>query len=103
MLQVNLQSLLQLMLTSSYKTGIESESNIVQISPIRLSKKLHLQGSRLFNVQYLCNVIKTISEYSIKCGAVVDLIDAVQRNGLASKLLATCSKCNEEFLFSSCN
>ena len=26
-----------------------------------------------------------------------------QRNGLASRMLARCSKCNEEFLFSSCN
>ena len=37
------------------------------------------------------------------CGAVVELIGEVQRNGIASRLLATCSKCHEEFLFSSCN
>ena len=87
-----------------YNAGIESKSDTVHISsPVRVSKKLHLQGSRIFNLQNLCNVIKTISQHSITCGAVVDLIGEVQRNGLASKLLATCSKCNEEFLFSSCD
>ena len=39
----------------------------------------------------------------MQCGAVVDLIGEVQQNGLASKLLATFSKCNEEFFFSSCD
>ena len=66
-------------------------------------EKCHLQGSRLFNLQNLHDAIKTISEHSVKCGAVVDLVGEVQRNGLASRLLATCSKCNEEILFSSCN
>ena len=87
-----------------YSAGIEFESDTVHISsPVRLSKKLHLQGSRLFNLQNLCNVIKTISQHSITCGAIVDLIGEVQRNRLASKMLATCSKCNKEFLFSSCD
>ena len=66
-------------------------------------EKCHLQGSRLFNLQNLHDAIKTISEHSVKCGAVVDLVGEVQRNGLASRLLATCSNCNEEILFSSCN
>ena len=66
-------------------------------------EKCHLQGSRLFNLQNLHDAIKTISEHSVKCGAVVDLVGEVQRNGLASRLLATCSKCNEEILFNSCN
>ena len=66
-------------------------------------KKCHLDGSRSFNLHNLSNAIKTISEYSISCGAVVELIGKVQRNGLASRILAHCAKCNEEFLFSSCN
>ena len=66
-------------------------------------EKYHLKGSRLFNLQNLYNAIKTISEHSVKCGAVVELVGEVQRNGLASRLLATCPKCNEEILFSSCN
>ena len=45
----------------------------------------------------------TISKHSIKCGAVVELVGEVQQNGLASRLLATCSKCNEKILFNSCN
>ena len=66
-------------------------------------KKYHLDGSRLFNLQNLRKAIKTISEHSVLCGAVVELIGEVHRNGLASRILARCSKCNEEFLFSSCN
>ena len=66
-------------------------------------KECHLDVSRLFNLHNLSNVIKTISEHSVSCGAVVELIDEVQQNGLASRMLARCSKCNEEFLFSSCN
>ena len=49
------------------------------------------------------NAIKTISKHNVTCGAVVELIGEVQWNGLASRMLACCSKCNEEFLFSSCN
>ena len=63
-------------------------------------KKCHLG---LFNLRNLSNAIKTISEHSVSCGAVVELIGEVQWNGLASRILACCSKCNEEFLFSSCN
>ena len=66
-------------------------------------KKSDLGGSRLFNLQNLSNAIKTFSEHSISCDAAVELLDEVQRNGLASRILACCSKCNEEFLFSSCN
>ena len=66
-------------------------------------KKCHLDGSRLFNLHNLSNAIKTSSEHSVSCGVVVELIGEVQRNGLASRILARCSKCNEELLFSSCN
>ena len=66
-------------------------------------KKSHLGGSRLFNFQNLSNPIKTLCEHSISCDAAVELLGGVQQNGLASRLLACCSKCNEEFLFSSCN
>ena len=63
-----------------YNAGIESESDTVHILPVRVSKKLHLQCSRTFNLQNLCNVIKTISQHSITCGAVVDLISEWQTN-----------------------
>ena len=66
-------------------------------------KKCHLDDSRLFNLYNLSNAIKAISKQSISCGAVVELIGEVQQNGLASRILARCSICNEEFLFSSCN
>jgi len=60
-------------------------------------KKCHLEGGRPFNLKNLCNAIKTIiNEHSVMCGAVVELIGEVQQNGLASRLLATCSKCHEE-------
>ena len=82
-------------------TAINAASNpVLQTLP---GKRSHLEGSRLFNLQNLHNPIKSISEHSIKCGAVVELVGEVQRNGLASRLLATCSKCNEEILFNSCN
>ena len=66
-------------------------------------KKCYLDGNRLLNLHNLSNAIKTISEHSVSCGAVVELIGEVQRNGLASRILAHSSKCNEEFLFSSSN
>ena len=82
-------------------TAINAASNpVLQTLPGRRS---HLEGSRLFNLQNLHNAIKSISEHSIKRGAVVELVGEVQRNGLASRLLAICSKCNEEILFNSCN
>ena len=65
-------------------------------------KKWHLDG-RLCNLQNLRNAIRTIGEHSISCGAIVELIDEVQQSRLASRILACCSKCNEEYLFSSCN
>ena len=82
-------------------TAINAASNpVLQTLP---GKRSHLEGSRLFNLQNLHNAIKSISKHSIKCGAVVELVGEVQRNGLAFRLLATCSKCNEEILFNSCN
>ena len=82
-------------------TAINAASNpVIQTLP---GKRSHLEGSRLFNLQNLHSAIKSISEHSIKCGAVVELVGKVQHNGLASRLLATCSKCNEEILFNSCN
>ena len=86
------------MLPADTMTTLDSDA--VHTLPV---EKCHLQGSRLFNLQNLHDAIKTISEHSVKCGAVVDLVGEVQWNGLASRLLATCSKCNEEILFSSCN
>ena len=62
----------------------QSDSDTVHISsPVRNLKKLHLQGSGLFNLQNLCNVIKIVSEHSVKSGTVIDLISEVQHNGLA--------------------
>ena len=76
------------------------DSDAVHTLPV---EKCYLEGSRLFNLQILYNIIKTISEHSVKCGAVVEFIGEVQRNGLASRLLAACSRCNEEILISACN
>ena len=85
-------------------TVSDSDTSMVHTSsPVSDLKKCHLDGSRLFNLHNLSNAIKTISEYSATCGAVVELIIEVQRNGLASRMLTRCSKCNKEFLFSSCN
>ena len=85
-------------------TVTDSDSSMVHtLSPVSDLKKCHLDGSRLFNLHNLSNAINIISKHSITCGAVVELIGEVQRNGLASRMLARCSKCNEEFLFSSCN
>ena len=77
-------------------TAINALSNsVLQTLP---GKRSHLEGSRLFDLQNLHNAIKSISKHSIKCGAVVELVGEVQQNGLTSRLLATCSKCNEAIL-----
>ena len=60
-------------------------------------KKFHLDGSRLFDLHNLSNAIKTISEHSISCGVVVELIGEVQWNGLASRILAHCPNVMRNF------
>ena len=50
------------------------DSDAVHTLPV---EKCHLEGSRLFNLQNLYNAIKTISEHSVKCGAVVELVGEV--------------------------
>ena len=85
-------------------TVSDSDTSMVYTSsPVSNLKKCHLNGSRLFNLHNLCNAIKAISKHSVSCEAVVELMGKVQWNGLASRMLARCSKCNEEFLFNSCN
>ena len=80
----------------------DSDTSMVHTSSLASDlKKCHLDGSRLFNLHNLSNAIKTISEHSVSYGVVVELIGEVQRNELASRILARCSKCNKEFLFSS--
>lgn len=63
----------------------------------------HLEGSRIISLQKLHDAIRTITQHSAACKSPVDLIGEVQRNGLSTTLLARCDKCNEEFLFTSCN
>ena len=64
---------------------------------------LHLEGSRIISLQKLRDAIYTITQHSAVCNSPVDLIGEVKRNGLGTTLLARCGKCNEEFLFTSCN
>ena len=63
---------------------------------------LHLEGSRIISLQKLRDVIYTITQHSAVCNSPVDLIE-VKQNGLGTTLLARCGRCNEEFLFTSCN
>ena len=79
---------------------VVSDSNTSMVhtsSPVSDLKKCHLNGSRLFNLHNLNNAIKTISEHSAACGAVVELISEVQRNGLASRMLVCCSNAMKNF------
>ena len=68
-----------------------------------LSGNTHLAGSRIISLHKLHDAIYTITQYSASCLSPVELVGEVQRNGLCSTLLAKCSKCNEEFMFKTCN
>ena len=83
-------------------TAVETTELSMTASEDNTPSKSKLEGSRLINLYKLDKAIFTISEHSASCGAPVHLIDKVKRNGLASTLLARCTRCQAEFQFDTC-
>ena len=69
------------------------------------SHNIEINATRksLINLHKLNEAITTISTHSASCGYLVNLIDEVKRNGLASTLLARCTACHTNFFqFNTC-
>ena len=67
------------------------------------SGNTHLASSQIISLQKLRDAIYTITQRSVSCQSLVELVGKVQRNGLCSTLLTKCSKCNKEIMFKTSN
>ena len=55
--------------------------------------------NRIINLRKLKSVIEEISQHSVVCSGIVELLGEKKNVGLASTLEFRCTKCNEKFLF----
>ena len=69
----------------------DKKNNISENSP----KQAEPIGSRIINLENLQKFIVKLTEHSSKCDGTINFKDET-RNGLASSLFGSCSKCNDE-------
>ena len=75
----------------------ESNTNTHEDKTQHTLTNLHLEGSRIFSLHKLREIIHTITQHSAACKSPVELVGEVKRNGLSSTLLARCNRCTKEF------
>ena len=82
---------------SSIGGSVESNTSTHEYKTQHTLTNLHLEGSQIFSLHKLQEIIHTITQHSAACKSPIELIREVISNALSSALLTRCNRCNKEF------